>query len=93
MEELLKTLVESESIGDIDEFVLLQILYQLSMIWLPYTKQTISEYLVKYYCTLESVHAMAWARAIHKEIIRGVRDAKRAMEKGVADVYMSGCAP
>ena len=35
----------------------------------------------------------AWAIIIHEETIGGVRDAKRAMEKGAADVYMSGCGP
>ena len=86
-------LVESDRVGDIEDFVLLQILYQLSMIWLPNTKQTISKYLFKYSRILESVQATIWAMAIHEETIRGVLDAKRAMEKGDANVYMSGCAP
>ena len=88
MEELLTTLVESNRIGDIEDFVLLLILYQLSMIWLPNTKQAISKYLFKYCNTLKSVQVVAWAMSIHEKTIRGVQDAKRAMEKGTADVYM-----
>lgn len=59
------------------------------MIWLPNTKQIIFKFLFEYSRILKIVQATRWVMAIHEETIKGVRDTKRAMEKGVADVYMS----
>jgi len=86
MEELLTRLVKSDRFGDIEDFV-------LRMIWLSNAKHTISKYFFKYWRTLETVQATLWAMTIYEETIKVVRDAKRAMEKGDADVCMSGCAP
>jgi len=93
VKELLKTLVESKRVKDIDDFVLLQVLDQLSMFGSWTQNKTIPKYLFKYCRTLKTVQATACVRAIHEETVRAVRDVKRAMEKDVVDAYMPDCAP
>ncbi|XP_020256625.1 uncharacterized protein LOC109833385 [Asparagus officinalis] len=89
---LLEMLVDSKSHKDVEDFVLLQILYQCSMIWCPSSVQGVPRHLFKYVGSIKRVKSVAWGRFIFSEIKEGIDIALVGLkEPGVT--YVPGCMP
>ncbi|XP_020248203.1 uncharacterized protein LOC109825735 isoform X1 [Asparagus officinalis] len=90
LEGLLERLVESTKKRDIEDFALLQILYQCSMIWSPIAGEGIPRPLLRYLDSIQRVNSVAWAPFFYNEIIRGIGVALEGKKKQKV-AYVPGC--
>ncbi|XP_020246587.1 uncharacterized protein LOC109824406 isoform X3 [Asparagus officinalis] len=90
LEALLKRLVRSRKRTDVFDFVMLQILYQLTMIWTLTARMNAPRHMFKYIDRLDMVDNLSWATIIYKELWDSFKAAKIA-KKG--QTYLIGCAP
>ncbi|ONK78396.1 uncharacterized protein A4U43_C02F18340 [Asparagus officinalis] len=106
VEDLFLKLVLSSDRRDVKDFVLLQILYQLSMIWYPSSVFGVPRYLFKYVDNIEQVNNTAWGTYIFSETsdaIEGtyifsetsdaIERALKGPEPGKMTLYLQGCTP
>lgn len=92
VEELLQSLVESRKKKDIEDFVLLQILYQCSLMWCPSSVQGIPRLLFKYVDSIERVRNVAWGKYIYDQTKKGIKIAREGLHRsGIS--YVPGCMP
>ena len=82
--------MESTEKQDIQDFVLVQILYQCSMIRCPRSGEGIPRPLLRYLDSIERVKSVAWARFFYDEIIRGIGVALEG-KKERKKAYVPGC--
>ncbi|XP_020258242.1 uncharacterized protein LOC109834618 [Asparagus officinalis] len=90
LEALLEKLVRSKKKSDVSDFVMLQILYQLTMIWTPTARMNAPRHMFKYVARVDAVDHFPWATIIYKELWDSFKAVKKAT-KGLT--YLSGCAP
>ena len=90
LEGLLERLVESTKKRDIEDFALLQILYQCSMIWSPIAGEGIPRPLLRYLDSIQRVNSVAWAPFFYNEIMRGIGVALEGKKKQKV-AYVPGC--
>ncbi|ONK55642.1 uncharacterized protein A4U43_UnF600 [Asparagus officinalis] len=93
VEQLLLKLVQSADRRDVKDFVLLQILYQLSMIWSPNSVSGIPRHLFKYVDSIEQVNNTAWGTYIFSETSDAIERALKGPEAGKTTLYLQGCTP
>ena len=90
LEGQLERLVESTEQQDIQDFVLLQILYQCSLIWCPRCGEGIPRPILRYLDSIERVNGVAWAQLIYSEIIRSIGVALKGKKKS-GMTHVPGC--
>ncbi|XP_020271641.1 uncharacterized protein LOC109846806 [Asparagus officinalis] len=93
VEDLLLKLVLSSDRRDVKDFVLLQILYQLSMIWCPSSVSGVPRHLFKYVDSIEQVNNTAWGTYIFSETSDAIERALKGPEPGKTTLYLQGCTP
>ncbi|ONK62176.1 uncharacterized protein A4U43_C07F1170 [Asparagus officinalis] len=72
VEDLLMKLVQSIDRRDVKDFILLQILYQLSMIWYPSSSLGVPRHLFKYVECIEKANNTAWRTYIYSAMPQNI---------------------
>ncbi|XP_020258866.1 uncharacterized protein LOC109835296 [Asparagus officinalis] len=91
VEDQLMKLVQSTDRQDVKDFVLLQILYQLSMIWCPSSVLSIPKHLFKYVDSIKHANNTAWGTYIFSDTFNVIEKALKGLGPGKKIVYLQGC--
>lgn len=91
VENLLNDLVSSTNPVDEEDFVLLQIIYQSTMIWWANTKGNAPRELFLYASSVDFLDKICWGELIYRETVESLKHAKKMSLKSSSTVYLNGC--